>query len=155
MHKTNAMRLLDKMGIPYDVASYEWDEEHLDAMHASSSAGLNPETVFKTIVLKDGDNRIFVFCLPAILTISMKKVRELTHSRSIDLLPLSDLLKTTGYIRGGCSPLGMIRRFPTFIEESAQLEEKIYVSAGQRGLQLRLLPDDLLRATDGRYADFT
>ena len=85
----------------------------------------------------------------------MKKVREITGSKDIDLLKMDDLLKTTGYIRGGCSPLGMIRKYPTFIEETAQIEDYIYVSAGQRGLQLKLKPDDLVRAADARYADFT
>jgi Cys-tRNA(Pro)/Cys-tRNA(Cys) deacylase len=149
------MRVLDTLGLPYEVVSYDWDEEHLDAIHASQAAGLNPEQVFKTIVLKDSDNKIFVFCLPAVLSISMKKVRAITESKSIDLLPLTDLLKTTGYIRGGCSPLGMIHKYPTFLEESAQLEETIYVSAGQRGLQLHLKPEDLLKASGANYADFT
>lgn len=155
MHKTNAMRLLDALSIPYEVQEYEWDEEHLDAVHASTSAGLDPQQVFKTIVLKDSDNRIFVFCLPATCTISMKKVREITESKSIDLLPMEDLLKTTGYIRGGCSPLGMIHHYPTFIDESAQLFDALFVSAGKRGLQLHLKSEDLVRATEGSYADFT
>ncbi|MFA6845547.1 MAG: Cys-tRNA(Pro) deacylase [Sphaerochaetaceae bacterium] len=155
MKKTNAMRILDTMRIPYSIQNYQWDEEHLDAIHASSSAGLDPQQVFKTIVLKDSDDRIFVFCLPAEFSINMKKAKEITGSKNIDLLKMEDLLKTTGYIRGGCSPLGMIRHYPTYIEESAQLEEQIYISAGQRGLQLKLAPADLLRSLEGTYADFT
>ncbi|MCH3908738.1 MAG: Cys-tRNA(Pro) deacylase [Sphaerochaeta sp.] len=155
MKKTNAMRILEAQGIPYDVVQYEWDEEHLDAIHASHEAGLPLEQVFKTIVLKDSDNQVFVFCLPGDFSISMKKVREITGSKSIDLLKLDDLLKTTGYVRGGCSPLGMIHKYPTYIEETAQLEEYVYVSAGQRGLQLKLKPDDLVKAAGAQYADFT
>lgn len=155
MKKTNAMRILELKGIPYEVVAYEWDEEHLDAVHASREAGLPFEQVFKTIVLKDCDNQVFVFCLPADFSISMKKVREITGSKSIDLLKTDDLLKTTGYVRGGCSPLGMIKKYPTYIEETAQLEPYIYVSAGQRGLQLKLTPDDLLLASEAQYRDFT
>jgi len=149
------MRILESLGIVYEVVEYQWDLEHLDAVHACKEAGLDNEQVFKTIVLKDTDNQVFVFCLPADFSISMKKVREITGSKDIDLLKMDDLLKTTGYIRGGCSPLGMIRKYPTFIEETAQIEDYIYVSAGQRGLQLKLKPDDLVRAADARYADFT
>lgn len=149
------MRILEKLAIPYGTLSYAWDEDHIDALHVCREKGLDPEQVFKTIVLRSGDGRIFVFCLPAAAVISMKKVRALTESREIDLLPLGNLRKTTGYVRGGCSPIGMIRRYPTWIEETAQLFDTIYVSAGQRGLQLVLKPDDLLKAADAQWADFT
>lgn len=153
--KTNAMRILDAKGIGYSVHSYEYDEEHLDAIHAAKSAGLELEKVFKTIVMKNSDNMLFVFCLPAEFEISMKKARALTLSKDIELLKMSELQKYTGYIRGGCSPLGMIRKYPTFIEETALLEDRIYVSAGQRGLQLEVDPNDLARAVDGTFADFS
>lgn len=153
--KTNAMRILDAKGIEYSVHSYEYDEEHLDAIHAANSAGLELEKVFKTIVMKNSDNMLFVFCLPAEFEISMKKARALTGSKDIELLKMSELQKYTGYIRGGCSPLGMIRKYPTFIEETALLEDRIYVSAGQRGLQLEVDPNDLARAVDGTFADFS
>lgn len=153
--KTNAMRILDAKGIEYSVHSYEYDEEHLDAIHAANSAGLELEKVFKTIVMKNSDNMLFVFCLPAEFEISMKKARALTGSKDIELLKMSELQKYTGYIRGGCSPLGMIRKYPTFIEETALLEDRIYVSAGQRGLQLEVDPNDLARAVDGTFTDFS
>lgn len=149
------MRILESLHIPYSTMSYEWDEEHIDAKHVCEVAHLNPEQVFKTIVLEDNGKQKFVFCLPADYVISMKRVREITGSKSIDLLPTKDLQKTTGYIRGGCSPLGMIKKFPTYIEETAQLFDKIYVSAGLRGLQLCLKPDDLLLAAEAQWADFT
>lgn len=153
--KTNAMRVLESLDINYTIHEYEWDEEHLDAVHAAQSAGLNPEKVYKTIVLKNNSNQLFVFCLPAQFEISMKKVRALTDSKDIDLLKMSELQKYTGYIRGGCSPLGMIRKYPTFVEQMAQLEDTICVSGGQRGIQLEVSPDELVRACGGCFADFT
>ncbi|MBJ2357360.1 Cys-tRNA(Pro) deacylase [Sphaerochaeta sp. S2] len=155
MKKTNAMRILEAQAIPYEVVEYMWDEEHLDAVHASEVAGLEPSQVFKTIVLEDSEKQIFVFCLPADFSVSLKKVKALTGSKDIELLKLDRLQSVTGYIRGGCSPLGMKRKFPTFIEEVAQTEPYIHVSAGMRGLQLRIKPEDLVSATQGQFADFT
>lgn len=153
--KTNAMRILESLNINYEVVTYEWDEEHLDAIHASQMAGLSSQQVFKTIVMQDSSQAVFVFCLPADFSVSLKKARALTNSKDIDLIKMDRLQHTTGYIRGGCSPLGMKKHFPTFIEELAQLEEYIYVSAGQRGIQLKIKPDDLVMASQAVYADFT
>lgn len=153
--KTNAMRLLEQKGIAYETVEYEVDEDHLDAVHASQSAGLNPETVYKTIVMKGASNQLYVFVTPAEFTISLKKARALTGEKELELLKTDLLLKYTGYIRGGCSPLGMIRQYPTFIEALAELEDYIHVSAGKRGLQLKLTPADLQRATGAVFADFT
>ena len=152
--KTNAMRILDSLGIGYTIHTYEWDEEHLDAVHAAEKAGLELEKVYKTIVMQNSEKKIFVFCLPAEFSVSLKKARALTGSKEIDLIKMDDLLKLTGYIRGGCSPLGMKKHYPTFISELAELEDTIYVSAGQRGMQLEVNPDDLVRAADAEYADF-
>ncbi len=153
--KTNAMRLLEQKGIAYETVEYEVDEDHLDAVHASQSAGLDPETVYKTIVMKGASNQLYVFVTPAEFTISLKKARALTGEKELELLKTDFLLKYTGYIRGGCSPLGMIRQYPTFIEALAELEDYIHVSAGKRGLQLKLTPADLQRATGAVFADFT
>ena len=153
--KTNAMRLLEQKGIAYETVEYEVDEDHLDAVHASQSAGLDPETVYKTIVMKGASNQLYVFVTPAEFTISLKKARALTGEKELELLKPDLLLKYTGYIRGGCSPLGMIRQYPTFIEALAELEDYIHVSAGKRGLQLKLTPADLQRATGAVFADFT
>lgn len=153
--KTNAMRLLEQKGIAYETVEYEVDEDHLDAVHASKSAGLDPETVYKTIVMKGASNQLYVFVTPAEFTISLKKARSLTGEKELELLKTDLLLKYTGYIRGGCSPLGMIRQYPTFIEALAELEDYIHVSAGKRGLQLKLTPADLQRATGAVFADFT
>lgn len=153
--KTNAMRLLEQKNISYEVIEYEFDEDHLDAIHASKSAGLNPEMVYKTIVMKGSSNNLYVFVTPAEFTISLKKARALTGEKEIELLKLDQLLKYTGYIRGGCSPIGMIKQYPTYIEALAELEEYIFVSAGKRGLQLKLTPADLQKATGAEFADFT
>ena len=152
--KTNAMRILDSLSIPYSVHTYQWDEEHLDAVHAAESAGLDPERVYKTIVMRNSGKRIFVFCLPAEFGISLKKARALTASREIDLIRMDELLPLTGYIRGGCSPLGMRKHYPTYILDLASLEETIFVSGGQRGIQIELRPDDLARAAEAEFADF-
>lgn len=152
--KTNAMRILDSLSIPYSVHTYQWDEEHLDAVHAAESAGLDPERVYKTIVMRNSGKRIFVFCLPAEFGISLKKARALTASREIDLIRMDELLPLTGYIRGGCSPLGMRKHYPTYISDLASLEETIFVSGGQRGIQIELRPDDLARAAEAEFADF-
>lgn len=152
--KTNAMRILESLSIPYTVHTYEWDEEHLDAIHAANSAGLELERVYKTIVMRNSERNLFVFCLPAEFGISLKKARAVTGSREIDLIRPSELLGLTGYIRGGCSPLGMKKHYATFISDLAELEETIYVSGGQRGVQIEIRPDDLIRASDAEYADF-
>ena len=152
--KTNAMRILESLSIPYTVHTYQWDEDHLDAVHAAESAGLDAERVYKTIVMRSSTKEVFVFCLPAEFGISLKKARALTGSSEIDLIKADELMGLTGYIRGGCSPLGMRHRYPTFISELAQLEETIYVSGGQRGIQIELRPDDLAKAAGASYADF-
>ena len=152
--KTNAMRILESLSIPYSIHTYEYDEENLDAVHAAKSAGLDPEKVFKTIVLRNSRNEVYVFCLPAEFEISLKKARAITGSKDIDLIKQSELMPLTGYIRGGCSPLGMKKRYPTYIEETALLEDRIYISGGQRGIQLEVAPDDLRRAADAVFADF-
>lgn len=145
------MRILDSEGVSYTTLSYTVDEEHLDAMHAASELKINPESLFKTIVMITDEKELFVFCVPAAFEISLKKVRELCSVKNIDLLPLSLLQKHTGYIRGGCSPLGMIHKYRTFIEESALLCDKIYVSAGVRGTMLCLTPEDLARVTEAEF----
>ncbi|MFA6682031.1 MAG: Cys-tRNA(Pro) deacylase [Sphaerochaeta sp.] len=155
MKKTNAMRILDTLEIEYEVGHYEWDEEHLDAVHASQSAGLSSEQVFKTIVMQNSDNEVFVFCLPADFSVSLKKARSLTGSKDIDLIKMERLQSLTGYIRGGCSPLGMRKQYRTFVEETALLQDYIYVSAGLRGVELKIRPEDLVKASGASFADFT
>lgn len=152
--KTNPMRVLDALGIDYRIHSYQVDEDHLDAVHAAREVGFPTERVYKTIVMKNSSNQLFVFCLPADFDISLKKARAITGSKDIDLLKMSDLQKYTGYIRGGCSPLAMIRKYPTFILDLAELEDTICVSAGIRGTFLELKPSDLLLAAEAKFMDF-
>lgn len=149
------MRILDSLGFSYEVVQYEVDEDHLDAMHASRSAGIDPELVYKTIVMTGSSGQTYVFVTPALFTISLKKARQLTGEKELDLLPFGLLQKYTGYIRGGCSPLGMIKKYPVYIEELAQLEDWIFVSAGLRGYQLKVRPCDLKTACEAEFASFT
>lgn len=149
--KTNAMRILDGENITYEVVTYDVDSEHLDAVHVAESAGLPIDQVFKTIVMVTDDKRLFVFCVPGAEDISLKKARDISGAKSIDLLKLDNLQKMTGYVRGGCSPLGMIRQYPTFIEETAQLYDFVYVSAGLRGVQLKINPMDLAKCCNAAF----
>jgi Cys-tRNA(Pro)/Cys-tRNA(Cys) deacylase len=151
--KTNVMRLLEGQGIGFESASYEVDEEDLSAVHAARSLGLSPDMVYKTIVLSAGPGDYFVACIPAAFEIDLKKAAAAYGCKKAELLPLKELEPRTGYVRGGCSPLGMKKRFPTFIDETAWLQERISVSAGRRGLQVIIAPDDLLKASGAVKAD--
>ena len=154
--KTNAMRILEGLGLPFEVLQYDISDETNEdiALYTSRQLGIAAEQVYKTIIMENSERSYFVFCLPAGFSISLKRVRELTGSSSIDLMKTDKLLGLTGYIRGGVSPLGMKRKFPTFISELAQLEEHIYISGGLRGVSLKVSPADLALACDGTFADF-
>lgn len=149
--KTNAMRILDGEKVPYEVVTYDVDLDHLDAVHVAQTAGIPIDQVFKTIVMVTDDKRMFVFCVPGAAEISLKMAREITGAKNIELLKLENLQKMTGYVRGGCSPLGMIRQYPTFIEETAQLYDFVFVSAGLRGVQLKLNPMDLAKCCNAEF----
>ncbi|MDR1748703.1 MAG: Cys-tRNA(Pro) deacylase [Spirochaetaceae bacterium] len=154
--KTNVMRILEKHEIPYTVTSCPVDENHLDAVTFAERLGLPPEQVFKTIVMRDEQNGICVFCVPGNSEVSLKKARQLPGvSGRIAPVKQNELQAVTGYIRGGCSPIGMKKNYPTFIDETAILFDTIYVSAGVRGFQVGLNPGDLLRAAGASYADLT
>ena len=154
--KTNAMRILDSMGISYEILEYDISSEMNEdrALYTSRVLGILSEQVYKTIIMENSSREYFVFCLPAGFSISLKCARELTGSSSIDLMKTDKLLSLTGYIRGGVSPIGMKRHFPTFVEELAQLEDYVYVSGGVRGVSLKLRPSDLLSACSGTFASF-
>jgi len=151
--KTNVMRLLEAQGIPFEPAGYEVDEQDLSAVHAALALGLSPDMVFKTIVLSAGPGDYFAACIPAAFEIDLKKAAAAYGCKKAELLPLKELEPRTGYVRGGCSPLGMKKRLPTFIDETAWLQERISVSAGKRGLQVILSPDDLLKVSGAVKAD--
>jgi Cys-tRNA(Pro)/Cys-tRNA(Cys) deacylase len=151
--KTNAARLVDAAGMAYELVEYPVDEEHLDATAVATAVGVAPETVFKTLVARGDDSEVRVFCVPGNQELDLKKAAAAVGCSRIHLVPVSELRSLTGYVRGGCSPLGMSHDYPTFIDEVAFLYETIYVSAGRRGLQLRISPADLARLARAAQAD--
>lgn len=152
INKTNAARLLDQQKISYELVPYEVDETDLSAPHVAASLGEPIEQVFKTIVLHGDKTGYFVCVIPGEAEIDLKLAAKVSGNKSCALLPLKELLPLTGYIRGGCSPVGMKKRFPTFFHESCLGYPYIYVSAGQRGLQFRIAPQDLIRAASATTA---
>ena len=147
IQKSNAARILDREKIPYTLIPYQVDEEHLDAIHVSEQLGEDCSTVFKTLVLKGDRTGFFVCVVPADKEIDLKMAAKASGNKSCNLIHMKELLPTTGYIRGGCSPIGMKKQFPTFIHSTCLTKEFIYVSAGIRGLQFRITPQHLLLAT--------
>ena len=141
--KTNAARLLDKHAVSYELVPYQVDEQHLEASHVAQSLGEDIRQVFKTIVMQGDKERYFVCVVPGDKEINLKLAAKESGNKKCDTLPLKELLPLTGYIRGGCSPLGMKKQYPTYIDASALNWDTIYVSAGVRGLQLKLSPKDL------------
>lgn len=153
--KTNVARLLDHGNIPYELVYYDVDESDLSAAHVASSIGENIVQVFKTIVLHGDKNGIFVCVVPGDNEIDLKKAAAASGNKKCAPLPLKELLPTTGYIRGGCSPIGMKKQFPTYIHSSAETFDFIYVSAGVRGVQLKLSPYDLAATVKATFVDLT
>lgn len=147
IEKTNAARLLDKAGIPYELIPYTVDESNLAAEHVAEELGENIEQVFKTLVLRGDRNGIFVCVIPGNFEVDLKVAARISGNKNCDLIPMKELLPLTGYIRGGCSPIGMKKPYPTFIHESALLYDHIYISAGVRGLQFRISPKHLFDYT--------
>lgn len=153
--KTNAARYLDTLKIKYELVSYEVDEDDLSAVHVADTIGADPAEIFKTLVVTDERGVPIVACIPADAELYLKALAVAAGRKRCDMLPVKELLATTGYIRGGCSPLGMKKRFATFIDQSIENVQKVYVSAGQRGLQLLLPPQDLVRASNAQIARLT
>ena len=154
-NKTNAARLLDAAGIAYELIPYAVDESDLSAVHVAASLGEDVEQVFKTIVLRGDRTGHFVCIVPGEHEVDLKMAARASGNKKCELLPLKELLPTTGYIRGGCSPIGMKKKFPTYLDETATLCDVIAVSAGVRGAQLLLHPDDLIRYTEAQVCDVT
>ena len=151
--KTNVARLLDKAGIGYTLIPYEVDESDLSAGHVAEALGKDVSRVFKTIVLRGDRTGHFVCVVPGNTEINLKKAAKTSGNKKCEPIPLKELLPTTGYIRGGCSPIGMKKHFPTYVHRSATMFDHIYVSAGVRGVQLKISPADLLRAAAATTAD--
>ena len=145
INKPNAARLLDKAKIAYELIPYEVDENDLSAIHVADSLGENIEQVFKTLVLHGDKNGHFVCVIPGEHEVDLKLAAKASGNKKCDLIPMKELLPLTGYIRGGCTPIGMKKPFPTYIHESCLNYPYIYISAGQRGLQLKLDPNDLIK----------
>lgn len=153
--KTNAARILDRMKIHYGLIPYEVDEEHLDACHVADQIGEDIRQVFKTLVLRGDRNGIFICVIPGNREVNLKSAARISGNKSAEMIHVRELLATTGYIRGGCSPIGMKRQFPTFIDSSCMDFDTIYVSAGVRGLQIQIAPNDLISVANARTAELT
>lgn len=151
--KTNAIRLLEHGRIAHELVAYSVDPNDLSATHLAQQLGLLPQEVFKTIVLQTPEGLPLVAVIPATGEVDLKKLAKANHSKRVQPLPLKALQATTGYIRGGCSPIGMKKLFPTYIDSSAKALPYIYVSAGMRGLQIKIAPQELQRCTQAEWAD--
>lgn len=152
LNKTNAARLLDRAGVAYTLVPYEVDPDNLDARHVADSLGEDINAVFKTLVLH-GDKGYFVCVVPGNREVDLKKAAKAMGAKKVEMIPMKELLPLTGYIRGGCSPIGMKKKFPTFFHSTAVDFDPIFVSAGVRGLQISINPTELIRFTDGKVAD--
>ena len=153
--KTNAMRQLDTAGIAYRTESYEYDEQNLSGLHAAEQVGIPAEQVFKTLVTRGDKTGILVFCIPVDMELDLKKAAAVSGNKKVEMTHVKELLGLTGYVRGGCSPIGMKKKYPTYIDETAILFEEIAVSAGMRGEQILLHPEDLIAFVNAKEVDVT
>jgi len=151
--KTNAMRMLDQAGIAYRAIEYEVDESNLTGVHVAAQIGLPLEQVFKTLLVSGDKQSYMVFCLPVGSELDLKKAARISGNRSVEMVPVKELFSLSGYIRGGVSPIGMKKKFPAYIDETAILFEWISISAGIRGCQLILKPEELIRYIEAAEAD--
>ena len=155
MNKTNAMRQLDKAGIKYEPIEYEVDENDLSGVHIAEQTGLDPNRMFKTLVARGDKLGLLVFCIPVNAELDLKKCAKAAGDKRVELIAVKELLGLTGYIRGGCSPIGMKKKFPTYFDETAILFDKITVSAGVRGCQLMLDRERLIGFIGATLTDLT
>jgi len=153
MTKTNAARILDSLGIKYELVEYQVDESDLSAASVATKLGQDIEQVFKTLVLRGDKTGIFVCVIPGGEEVNLKKAAKISGNKNAEMIAMKEILELTGYIRGGCSPIGMKKKYPTYIDESCILFETIFVSAGVRGLQFKIAPDDLVAAASCEIGD--
>ncbi|MFA5403468.1 MAG: Cys-tRNA(Pro) deacylase [Ignavibacteria bacterium] len=153
MKKTNAVRILENNGIPFELFGYEFSEDEIDAISVAKKINAPSETVFKTLVTRGDKTGIIVFVIPGNAELNLKKAATVSGNKKIEMIKTKDLLPVTGYIRGGCSPIGMTKKYPTYIEETSQLFDNIYVSAGVKGTQMKLSPINLAKITESEFAD--
>lgn len=151
--KTNAVRLLQQAGIPCREHFYDFDEKDLSGNHAAAAIGMPGEQVFKTLVARGERKGICVFCIPVCCELSLKKAAKVAGDKNMELVPVKELLALTGYIRGGCSPVGMKKRYPTFFDETALLWDEIAVSAGERGHQMVVPTEALVEFVSAEFVD--
>ena len=153
--KTNAVRLVQQAKIPCRESFYEFDEKDLNGNHAAAAIGMPPEQVFKTLVARGEKTGINVFCIPVCCELDLKKAAKAAGDKNMEMVAVKELLNLTGYIRGGCSPVGMKKKYPTFMDETCILWEKIAVSAGARGHQMIIPPEELANLVNARLVDLT
>lgn len=153
--KTNAMRILERMGIPYTMHEYDAAGGAIDGVSVAHKTGQDPTRVFKTLVAKGASGAVLVFCIPVERELHLKAAARAAGEKSVAMAPLANLTPLTGYVRGGCSPVGMKKAYPTFLDASALLQGTILVSGGRVGLQIEIAPADLLRAANGTAAPLT
>ncbi len=152
--KTNAMRMLDRANIPYTQHSYDISDGLIDGVSVAHKTGQNPDQVFKTLVTSSG-NQLHVFVVPVAKELDLKKAARAAGEKRVEMIHVKDILKFTGYIRGGCSPIGMKKLYPTLIDQSAQAFDTILVSGGQKGLQIEVSAVDLAKLIGAKFADLT
>lgn len=153
--KTNAIRLIQQAKLVYREASYEYNESDLSGTHAAEAIGMPPEQVFKTLVARGDRTGINVFCIPVCFELDLKKAAKVSGNKKVELVAVKELLSLTGYIRGGCSPIGMKKHYPTYFDETCILWDEIAVSAGARGHQILMAPDLLIDYVQGTMVDIT
>ena len=153
--KTNVMRTLDQKKVRYTAHSYPHGDEPVDGVTVARLTGMDPAAVFKTLVAVGASKRNYVFVIPVAAELDLKKAAKAVKEKSVAMIHVSEITPLTGYVRGGCSPIGMKKAFPTYLDQSAKDLETIGVSAGQRGVQILLKPDDLARYVRAVYADLT
>lgn len=151
--KTNAARLLDKARIPYRLIPYTVDEQHLDALHVAAELGENPKSVYKTLILVGDRTGHLVCVIPGNREIDLKKAAKVSGNKKVEMLHMKELLPLTGYIRGGCSPIGMKKPFPTYFQQEIADLQEVYVSAGMRGLQFAIAPEAIVKYVGGTLCD--
>lgn len=153
IEKTNAMRMLDQSNIPYETGEYEYDESDLSGDHVADYLGISKEEIFKTLVTRGNDNELYVFVVPVSGELDLKKAAAAAGVKKVEMIHVKEIFNLTGYLRGGCSPIGMKKQYPTFIDETATLFDKIYISGGKRGLQIIIDPQVLADFTGAKLVD--
>lgn len=152
--KTNALRVLDKSSIPYQLQTYSVDESDLSGMKVVEKLNVEFKKVYKTLVLQSNDKQYLVCCLPVNCEVDLKKLAKLSNHKKVEMIAMRDLQAITGYIRGGCSPVAMKKQFPTYFQEDILLLDEVYLSAGKRGVQMIVKPQDIISLVNGQVGDF-